>query len=230
MNSLLVASRVGLVLILIAGCGDSDPIEDVAPGDSSNSAPSAPMPCGGSEPEGQCNAITECVWTSDTASACLQICESTDCTEDEECRTRVKRSSDGAFKVARVCLGKVEPAETPEAQADRTTFCAERPAEVCGRSPLCNAQLATLLVIEDRCKKLAATDCFPHYGLEPGPYGRICLPSSWLATREDSPGDIFSLGSICGQPGFEGYYPEPEDPVYEILNGEMPVFSWPPCF
>ena len=206
--------------LVLAACGDS----------SSDSADSAPTPCGGSEPEGQCNAITECVWTSDTASACLQICESTavDCAEDQECRRRLKRSSSGDFKVTRVCFPKVEPAETKEAQASRETFCAERSNESCSRSALCGAQLATKLFIDDQCQALVATDCFPHYGIDGDPEVGSCTLSSWFATREDSPGDVFFFGADCGQPGFEGFYPQSDDPLFEIVYEEFP--GWASCF
>ena len=199
-------------------------------GGSSESTPS-PKACGGSEPEGDCTAITECVWTGDTSSACLQICESTevDCTENEECRQRMLRSSDGWFRTTWVCVPKVEAAKTSEAQAARDALCAERSAESCARSPLCDAQIAMQLVVEDQCRTFAATDCFPHYGIDADPEGRICSAIPSLATHEDWPGSLFLLGS-CSRPGFEPVYPEADDPLYDLIYGEAPATGWSFCY
>ena len=76
---------VAFLSVVLAGCGDST---DGQP------AQLEAKSCGGSEPEGVCNAITECVWTGENTSACLQICESTeqDCNEGEKCRRRLLRT------------------------------------------------------------------------------------------------------------------------------------------
>lgn len=215
----------GLVSIVVAvvGCGDTSSLQP---------APLEAERCGAPEPEGDCNAITECVWTDETTSACLQICESTerDCEEGGECRRRLLRTSRGGFESTFVCFPEVEPADTPETQASRTALCAARPLESCIRSPECDARVATKLFLEDECDKLIPTDCTPHYGLDGDPIGQICMPSTWFATRADFPGDIFFFGSICDQSdfGFEGFYPQPDDPLYDVIYSEFP--TWPTCF
>jgi hypothetical protein len=127
-------------------------------------------------------------------------------------------------------MPKVEAAKTSDAQAARDALCAERSAESCARSPLCDAQLATQLAVEDRCTRQAATDCFPHYGIEDDREGRICLDLTWVATHEKWPGNLYLLYAICDQPGFEGFYPEPDDPLRDVIYGETPVTSWPSCY
>ncbi len=211
--------------VVLAGCGDST--------DSQLTQLQAKS-CGGSEPEGVCNAITECVWTGENTSACLQICESTeqDCNEGEKCRRRLLRTSAGRFESTFVCFPEVEPADTPEEQESRTAFCAARPLESCMRARECSAMVATTLFIEDECRQLVPTDCLPDFGPqeEGQPFGQICLPSSYFATRDDFPGDIFYFGSICNESelGFEGFYPQPDDPLYDIIYFESS--AWPRCF
>ena len=121
--------------VVLAGCGDST--------DSQLTQLQAKS-CGGSEPEGVCNAITECVWTGENTSACLQICESTeqDCNEGEKCRRRLLRTSAGRFESTFVCFPEVEPADTPEEQESRTAFCAAHPLESCMRARECSAMVA----------------------------------------------------------------------------------------
>jgi hypothetical protein len=221
MTRSLSCFAIAVCILLVIGCGHT----------ATTDGRGTPLTCGQTlEPEAECGAIAECVWTSDTESACLQICETPyDCSLEETCRRRLKRNSAGLFDTGFVCFPKVEPAETPEAQTSRTEECADRPVESCDRSPVCSAQVALKVFLEDECRKLVPTDCFPHFEVE-DPEGIICMPSTTLATREDSPGDLFSFNSWCSPPGFEGFWPQPDDPLFEALfEGEATVWNWSEC-
>ena len=91
------------------------------------------------------------------------------------------------------------------------------------RARECSAMVATKLFIEDECRQLVPTDCLPDFGpQEDGqPFGNL-PPLELLRTRDDFPGDIFYFGSICNESelGFEGFYPQPDDPLYDIIYFE----------
>ncbi|MEM8605740.1 MAG: hypothetical protein AAGF92_01445 [Myxococcota bacterium] len=190
--------------------------------------------CGGVEPEGVCNAITECVWTGEETSACLQVCESTeqDCEEGETCRRRLLRTSGGRFESTFVCFPDVVSADTADARDDRTEVCAARDVDSCMRVPECDAFVATKLFVEDECRQIVPTDCLPNFGSQADsePEPQICLPSTYYATRDDLPDDIFFFTSICSERefGFEGFYPEFDDPLFDVLYVESS--AWPRCY